>query len=159
MTTERKKAILYLSLTLIAGILLGIVIRGAIGRFHRRGNNRQFTYNHRMFDRGRFGDNRFGHDRFGHGGPGNAMSGHEGRPGLMHTVFRVVHPDSSQAVKIRPIVKEASNRIHAIGRKGGRETMVIIDSLRLELKPILTAEQFKRLEDFTEKARRRWKDH
>jgi len=72
-------------------------------------------------------------------------------------IFRIVRPDSTQAAKIRPVVKEASNKIHAVGSRGGHQIMSIMDSLKLQLKPILTKEQLKRLDGFTERARGRWK--
>ena len=39
MTTDRKKAALYLGVTLIAGMLLGALILGAFGRFRERGRS------------------------------------------------------------------------------------------------------------------------
>src|SRR5271170_4413674 len=120
MTTERKKAILFLVLTLVAGILIGTLIPGTMGRFHRRGG-----------ERGGYGK---GHQRMA---DRRGEHGFDRRAWLMHTVFRVVHPDSTQAQKMRPIVKEASHKIQAIGKRGQEEVMGIMDSLKIQLKPIL----------------------
>ena len=134
MTTDRKKAILFLSLTLIIGILIGSLIPAFFGRFRHR-------------DRG---DMR--------GGKENRMGGHEGskQEWLTRTVIRIVKPDSTQVKEIRPITAKAASQIAELEKGSNEKMIVIMDSLKINLRPVLTEEQNRNLEEFSSKARKRW---
>lgn len=137
MTSDRRKSIFFLSLTLIIGILIGSLVPGLFGRMRHR--------------------------------EGKEMQGREGRPGrearpgrdkkewLTSKIIQIVKPDSAQVKEIRPITRATANQIGEL-EKGSNERMIqIMDSLKIKLRPILSEEQNKRLEDFSAKARQRWK--
>lgn len=139
MTTDRRKAILYLSLTLVIGIVIGSLIPGMYGRFYHR---------HPKMDGKEWKDRREGKR--------GVMSG-DRRQWLEHTIIRVVKPDSDQVKAIRPLTQQATKQIAEL-EKGSNERMAsIMDSLKLKLKPILSEEQNKKLEEFSAKARERWR--
>lgn len=129
MTTDRKKALLYLSLTLIIGILIGTMVPSLIGRIR-------------------------------HGKPGSPMErAHERRQHrgdwLVHVIKRVAKPDSAQMDQIRPIVVDTQNKLRTLESRSFERMTQIMDSLKMNLKPILTEEQNKNLEEFSLKARKR----
>jgi len=129
MTNERKKAILTLAVTLIVGILLGMLLPGLFHKMNGRGYEKR-------------------------GG---------GRPGMDHkkewftgTIYRIVQPDSAQAKQIKPIAKWAASKIDSIEASSNRGLAAILDSVKIKLKPIITEEQFKRLNEFDSKAKGQW---
>ena len=129
MTNERKKAILTLIATLIIGILLGMLLPGL---FHK--------IKARNYD-GRKG----------------------GRSGMEHkrewftgTIYRIVQPDSAQAKQIEPITRWAAGQIDSIEASSNRGLAAVMDSVKIKLKPIVTNEQLKRLDEFDAKAKGRW---
>ena len=137
MTTDRKKAILYLSITLIIGIFIGSLIPAFYGRFrHREGK-----------------DMRDGKEM--HGGRDRQFGNKQ--EWLTKTIIRIVQPDSAQAKEIRPLTARAATQLGEL-EKGSNERMsAIMDSLKSKLRPILNDEQNKRLEEFSSKARQRLK--
>ncbi len=138
MTTDRKKAILYLSITLIIGIFIGSLIPAFYGRFRHR----------------EWKDTRDGKEM--HGGKDNKQFGNK-QEWLTKTIIKVVQPDSAQAKEIRPLTAQAAAELGEL-EKGSNERMsAIMDSLKLKLRPILTEEQNKNLEEFSSKARQRLK--
>lgn len=132
MTTDRKRAVFFLSLTLIIGILIGALIPGFVGRFrHRDGKDmRGGKDNKEVVSK---------HDRF------------------THMILRVVKSDSVQAKIIRPIVEEAASRIDELEKGSNASMAMIMDSMKLKLQPILTPEQLQKLNDFDAKAKNHWR--
>ena len=128
MTTDRKKAVLFLSLTLILGILIGSMIPGAVGRMRYRNNMHERSARE---DQGR-------HNRF---------------TGM---IIRVVKPDSDQIKLIRPITEATAARVQELEKISNEKMAQLMDSMRVQLKPILNEEQSKRLDDFGKKAKSRW---
>lgn len=128
MTTDRKKAVLFLSLTLILGILIGSMIPGAVGRMRYRNN---------------------AHDRGGREDQGR----HHRFTGM---IIRVVKPDSEQIKLIRPITEATASRVQELEKISNERMEQLMDSMRIQLQPILKEEQMKRLDDFGKKARSRW---
>jgi len=135
MTTDRKKAIFFLCLTLVIGILIG----GLVPAF--------------------YGKMKYGKDK----GDRSERGGREGRSNnnrqewLTHTIIRVVKPDSDQVKTIRPITKEATEQISQLEKNSNERMIMILDSMKIKLKPILTDDQNKKLEEFSKKARSKWK--
>jgi hypothetical protein len=138
MTTDRRKAILFLSLTLVIGIVIGSLIPAVYGRFYHR---------HDRGDGKEWNDKRDG-----------KRGGGDRKQWLMHTIVRVVKPDSDQVKAIRPLTEQATDRIRGLEKNSNERMESIFDSLHLQLKPILTEEQNKKLEEFSTKARARWKE-
>jgi len=79
------------------------------------------------------------------------------RDWLTHAIVRIVKPDSAQMKDIRPLTAEAAASIGELEQTSNERMSSIMDSLKLKLKPILTDEQNQRLEDFSKKARQRWR--
>jgi Spy/CpxP family protein refolding chaperone len=74
-----------------------------------------------------------------------------------HMILRVIKADSVQAKQIKPLMEAAASKIDEL-EKGSNEKMAsIMDSLKLNLQPILTPEQFQRLNDFDAKAKNHWR--
>ncbi len=134
MTTDRKKAILFLSLTFIFGIFIGLLIPAFYFKFHRRD---------RMEMRG---------------GKENRMERPEGTKGewLTRTVIRIVKPDSAHVKEIRQITMKTAAQIGELEKSSNEKMIGIMDSLKIKLRPVLTEEQNQSLEDFSTKARQRW---
>ena len=139
MTSDRKKAIFFLCLTLVIGILIGSLVPAFYGRM-RHGNIKQ------------------GKDMGDH-----QKGSREGKPTgnreewLTNTIIRVVKPDSDQVKSIRTITMDATQQISSLEKKSNERMIGILDSMKLKLKPILTEDQNKTLEEFSKKARSRWK--
>ncbi|CAN5340453.1 hypothetical protein BH09BAC3_BH09BAC3_07670 [soil metagenome] len=140
MTTDRKKAIFFLSLTLVVGILIGSLVPAFYGKI-RHGSMKQWKDNGNRTERG-------GRENGPHGSR---------QEWLMHAIVRVVKPDSDQIKSIRPITKASTEQIGALEKRSNESMIMIMDSLKVKLKPILTDDQNKKLEEFSTKARSRWK--
>ena len=128
MTSERRKSILILCATLIVGILLGLLVPG-------------FFHKYRGGQHGRGGSNRGG--------------GHK-KEWFAGTIYRVVKPDSTQAKQIKPITEWASQQIEAAEVESNAKLSAIMDSVKVQLKPILNEEQLKRLDEFDARAKGHW---
>jgi type II secretory pathway component PulK len=130
MTRERRITILLLIATLVVGLLIGMLTSGLV-----------HTYRGGMH-RGRRGPD--------HGDEGK-------KEWFVHTINRIVQPDSIQADKIKPITSWASQQIEALEISSNVRMSEILDSVRVQLKPILTEEQQQRLSEFQDKAQGTWK--
>jgi hypothetical protein len=130
MTRERRITILVLIGTLVVGILIGMLTPGL---FHK--------YRGRM--------------QRGKGGPENTDGGK--KEWFAHTINRIVQPDSVQSKKIEPITTWASQQIEAVEVSSNARMSEILDSVKVQLQPILTDEQQQRLSEFRNKAQGKWK--
>ena len=130
MTSERRKSILILCGTLLVGILIGLLVPGF---FHKYQGGRQ------------------------HGRGGREMSNESKKEWFAGTIYRIVKPDSVQAEQIKPITEWASQQIESIEVSSNSQMSAVLDSVKVQLKPILTEEQQQRLVEFHEKADGRWK--
>jgi hypothetical protein len=117
MTTERKKAILVISITLLVGILIGVLATGMFARHYYRGDRKGFDKEHR-----------------------------ESRNSFAEKIYRISHADSSQKKQMQPIVNQTMKVIDMLQKKTGDDVKVLLDSMILNLKPILKADQLKRLD-------------
>ena len=128
MTKERRKAVLILAGTLIIGILIGMLTSGV---------------SHKMRGRG--------------GMPQRGMSAEHKSEWFAKTILRIVRPDSNQVAQVRPIAQWAAHRIDSIEAFSNQQLAVILDSVKTQLKPIITDEQLKRLNEFDNKAQDHWR--
>jgi len=62
-------------------------------------------------------------------------------------VIRLVKPDSLQSIQIKELTSRSSEQLKRISRNSRQEKEIIMDSLKLQLRAILTDEQFKRLDE------------
>ncbi|CAN5474113.1 hypothetical protein BH10BAC4_BH10BAC4_09820 [soil metagenome] len=138
MTTDRKKAILFLSITLVIGIFIGSLLPAFYGHFlHRQGGDGREWKDHRQGKDGR--------------PPGDRKAW------LTRSVIKVVQPDSNQVILIRSITQETTRQVGELEKNSNERMISIMDSMKIKLKPVLTEEQNKKLEEFSAKARSRWK--
>ena len=131
MTSERKKSLLILSLTLVFGILVGLLLPGFFHKLNQRENR-------------------------GHGGR-HGDRDHK-REWFVGAIYRIVKPDSAQVKQIKPITDWASQRIDSIETSANQQMSSVLDSVRSQLKLILTEDQQKRLAEFDTRAKRNWKE-
>jgi hypothetical protein len=131
MTSERRKSILILCATLIVGILIGLLVPGFFHKYEGRK----------------------------HGRGGRDISNEHKKEWFASTIYKIVKPDSAQAKQIKPITDWASQQIEAIEISSNSQMSAVLDSVKVQLKPILTEEQQQRLVEFHEKANGRWKGH
>ena len=124
MKSERTKAVSLMLLTFIVGIMIGIFIPGLVFRFHTRNNPPPGFRNMPP-----------PHERF------------------ERMLFGVIHPDSLQIEKIKPLTHETTALIDTVQSHANKQIKIIIDSMKIKLQPILTPEQQKNLEEFGNRAR------
>lgn len=127
MTSERTKAVLFMVLTFIVGIVIGVFIPGIVMRGRFSDNNRNDGPDMRNMPPPQ--------DRF------------------ERMLYRIVDPDSLQVEKIKPLARQTSARIDTIQSNANKQIKGVIDSLKTNLQPILKAEQLKKLEDFGSRPR------
>ncbi len=120
MTTERKKAIVVISATLIVGILIGVLTTGMFARHHYRSNGKDFDKEHRGM-----------------------------RNGFAERIYKITQADSLQRKQMKPIVDQTMANIDTLQRKTEDEVRVLLDSMILNMKPILRADQLTKLETFS----------
>ena len=84
---------------------------------------------------------------------GSARSGSS--VGFSQRIYRVTQADSLQQKKMKPIVDRTSKRIDALRLSFQKQEKRVMDSLSLQLKPILKEDQLKRLNDFNGRDRMR----
>jgi hypothetical protein len=127
MTNERRKAVFTLGGTLIIGFLLGMLIPGLFQKIREH--------------RGR---------------PERGIESEHKRDWFTGTINHIVKPDSAQARKIKPVTDWASARIDSLETSSNRDLAVVLDSVKMRIKPMVTAEQFKRLDEFDARAKGHW---
>jgi hypothetical protein len=122
MTTERKKALLFMSATFVIGIMIGILLTGMFARryYHNRDEMR--------------------------GGKVEMNRGHRGN--FVSKIIHVVKADSAQAKQIKPIVEETMSEIDRLQEQGDRNARAAMDSMKVKLTPVLRPEQLEDLEKF-----------
>ena len=133
MTSERKKSIFILCFTLLVGILLGLLVPGF---FHKL-------------------EARRGHDSPNHGG--RAYDSDHKKQWFVGTINRIIEADSVQAKQIRPVTEWAAMQIDSIEQSANRRMSALLDTLRIQLRPIITDAQMNRLEEFDTRAKENWR--
>ncbi|MBL7858973.1 MAG: hypothetical protein JNM57_14880 [Cyclobacteriaceae bacterium] len=129
MNNDKKKSIMALSITLIIGVLLGLLIPGAFHKIRQRGER-------------------------GSRGPHYTLE-HK-QKWFASTIHRIIQPDSLQAQQIKPVTDWAAIGIDSIERSANLQMSNLLDSVKVQLNPLLSHEQRKRLEEFDTKAKANW---
>jgi hypothetical protein len=120
MTTERKKAILVISITLIVGILIGVLATGMLARHHYGGSRK-----------------------------GGGWEQRGTRQGFAERIYKITGADSLQVNQMRPIVEQTMTRIDTLQRQTDRGVKAFMDSMVVSLKPILKPDQLAKLKTFS----------
>jgi hypothetical protein len=129
MTSERRKSIIILTVTLLVGILLGILVPGFIDKWERHGKHEDREHEE--------------HDE-------------RKKEWFAGTLNKIIKPDKAQAAKIKPIAEWAAVEIDSLENRANHRMTVILDSVKIQLKPILTPDQQHRLDKFDAKAKKSW---
>ncbi|MEO8471590.1 MAG: hypothetical protein ABI477_05330 [Chryseolinea sp.] len=130
MTSERRKSIIVLASTLVLGVLLGLLVPGVFFK---------------LSDRGAHG----GRGRGDHDAP-------QKKEWFVGMINHVIRPDSLQSKRIKPITEWAATRIDSIEQHANGQMASVLDSVKNQLKPIVTADQQKRLDEFDTRAKGNW---
>jgi len=121
MTTERKRALLLMGVTFMVGAIIGALATGMFAR--------QFY--------------------FGRGHRSEERKMRDGRHGtLTDRIFKMVEADSSQKRLMKPIIELTLMRIDNLEEASHKDAHIQLDSLKVKLRPILSAEQMDKLRDF-----------
>jgi hypothetical protein len=120
---------------------LGVVLVGLLLSISQVG---WAQHGHRKHD-GHDGKGRHGKDYYGN------RANVDGKRNLSAKIYRLTQADSIQQKKMQPIVAKAEKRLIVLRTKYQEQEKKVLDSLRLQLKPILKEDQWKRLEDFKNK--------
>ncbi len=67
---------------------------------------------------------------------------------LSDRVYHITQADSVQKTKMKPAVDHASKRLEALRTSYSKQEKIVLDSLRLQVKPYLKEEQIKKLDDW-----------
>jgi hypothetical protein len=129
MTSERKKSIIILAMTLLVGILLGLLTPGFFNKWEKRGK---------------------------YGNRGHDQDYNHKKEWFIGTMNRILKPDSLQAKKIQPVTEWAAIEIDSLESTANQKMNSILDSVKNQLKPILTPEQQNRLDKFDAHAKKTW---
>lgn len=119
MKTERKKAILALSITLVIGIVLGVLGSALV--------------HHTLLGKP--------------APPRNAR-------GFIDRVLQVVEADSTQARALRPVLTSTAARLDSLQQNMDHNMGQTVEDLKAQVKPLLRTEQYDRLLNFLERARK-----
>lgn len=94
------------------------------------------------------GQNKERHKKWhGHGREWRGKSGNQ-KKSFSEKIYRVTRADSIQKIKMKPAVERASKRLEAIRLSFQAQEKRVMDSLMLQLKPVLNATQTKLMEEF-----------
>ena len=129
MTSERRKSVIILIATLLLGLVLGLLVPAVF---------------HKIYIRNRI------NTQVDNAGPLHKKEWFVG------TIHRIVQPDSMQAEKIKPITEWAATQIDSIEYSANQHMSAVLDSVKIQLKPILTDEQQSRLDEFDARAKGNW---
>ncbi len=73
---------------------------------------------------------------------------------MKRILFRIVQPRDEQREEIETVLDKYSKRLNSMRLSMRQETTTLLDSLKNEIEPLLTAEQKQRLEDHKQKMMR-----
>lgn len=120
MTSERKRAIVVISATLIVGILIGVLTTGMFARHHYHSSRKDLGKEHRGM-----------------------------RKGFTELIYKITQADSLQRKQMQPIVEQTMVSIDTLQQKTDSEVKALLNSMVINLKPLLKADQISKLETFS----------
>ena len=82
------------------------------------------------------------------GGKGHAAFRRGGDRNFSAQVVRVTHADSLQKKKLQPALDKVSKRLDALRASYQNQEKRVLDSLDVQLKPVLKEDQLKRWDDY-----------
>jgi hypothetical protein len=126
MNKERRKSIIIIVITLVFGILLGLLIPATVHKVQRWSNAGQ-----------------------------RELLKQERKNRFTVKLMRVLEPDSTQRKQIKPSVEWAATRIESIETAANSQIESVLDSLDTRIKPVLSEDQKERLAQFRQRAARK----
>lgn len=78
-----------------------------------------------------------------------------GPGGFSQIIERIIEPDSKQMEQIKIILEKHAKKMNDYRNKSRAEMKVLMDSLRIELEPVLTREQKEKLKESMDRMERR----
>jgi hypothetical protein len=63
-------------------------------------------------------------------------------------VYRITEADSLQKIKMKPVLAKTNKRLESLRLSYQKQEKRVLDSLSLQMKPILKEDQMKRLDDY-----------
>ncbi len=124
MTTDRKRALLMIGVTLMIGILIGALGVGLWSKQSRRG------------------------------GKTSASWRQDGKEAFMQRIIKEANADSMQAKQMKPLMMETMARIDSLQMETDKKVRAVIVSLEEKLKPVLREDQLKKLQEFHRRGRK-----
>ncbi|MBS1488650.1 MAG: hypothetical protein JST43_13795 [Bacteroidetes bacterium] len=127
MTAERKKAMLIMCITFVVGVITGGLATGFFARehYHNEWGGRSSS------------------ERSGRGD-----SHRRERYSFSERIFWVTDADSSQQLRMKPILDETEKKIDQLQTDSWQRVRVLIDSMTVKLKPMLSAHQQEELMEY-----------
>ena len=122
MTSERKKAILIVILTLLVGIIVGSLATGMVARQHYNGSKNERS---------------------------NGRS--ENKTGFLKKIIKVTDADKEQETAMKPILEKTIGRLDSLQENTSQKVQEQINAMLLELEPILRKDQLEKLKEFSER--------
>jgi hypothetical protein len=130
MTIERKKAIVVIIATLVAGILIGVLSHAMLARRYHRGYE--------------------GH-KYGHKDHARKDRGDHLRGRFVEKIFEVAKATEAQQQQLRPVLEKTAAQIDSVRTASEQEMKTIVAGMMSEITPILTPAQTEDLKKFFEK--------
>ena len=124
MTSERKRALLMIGVTLIVGILIGALSVGLWTNQSRRG------------------------------GKPSASWRVEGKEKFMQRILKEANADSIQARQMKPLMLETMERIDSLQTETDKKVHAVVDDFEENLKTVLREDQLKKLQEFHRRNRK-----
>ncbi len=122
MTSERKKAILIVILTLLIGIIIGSLATGMMARQHYHGSRNERSNNRS-----------------------------ENQMGFLKKIIKVTDADKEQEIAMKPILERTIGLLDSLQENSNQKVQEQMDAMLQKLEPILRKDQLEKLKEFGDK--------
>lgn len=79
--------------------------------------------------------------------------------GMQERIITVIQPESpEQAEQIQAVLDASEQRLRELRRTQARPFRAVIDSMHMQMQPLLSPEQWERLQTWREQDRKRWRN-
>lgn len=122
MTPERKRSILVIALTFILGIAIGVLATGLLARKHYHNRERATTEQRA-----------------------------KQKEGFVMKLLRVMDANEKQQTELKPIIENYVHKIDSVQEYRQAETKALLLELQSKIKPLVSDDQFQKLQSFNSK--------
>ncbi len=95
------------------------------------------------------------HRKYHDGGRGKHRYESSSRGNLADRVYHITQADSLQKLKMKPAIDRTSKRLEALRTNYQKQEKRVLDSLSLQLKPLLKEEQLQKLNNWKDRTDKR----